>query len=99
MSSSTDNPGSKVFAENVRIVRGQYAYLAGVSGSRSVPAGGLLLSWAAFATAAGATVTINSGDSIPVPQGGSVGGEAHTTVVAPAFVFTSTAGYFIEYVT
>lgn len=103
MSQATANPGSGAYAENVRVVRGQYGYLAGTSGTVSVPATGALLSWAAFATAAGATVTINAGagagNSIPVPQGGSVGGEAHGTVVAPAFVFTGTAGYFIEYVT
>ena len=99
MSQETKNPGSRVFAETVRIVRGTYAYLAGTSGARSVPAGGLLLSWAAFATAAGATVTIDGGDAIPVPTGGAVSGEAHGTVIAPAFVFTGTAGYFVEYTT
>jgi hypothetical protein len=57
------------------------------------------MSWSAFATLSTGTVTIDGGSAIPIPTGGSVAGEAFETLGAAVFVFTNTAGYFIEYVT
>ena len=90
------NPSRAEPAEVVRIVRGLYAYAAGVSGT--VIISGDVMSWSARSTLAGATITIDGGDSIPT-RGGSVGGEPHGSLVNPTFVFTNTDAYYIEYVT
>lgn len=86
-----------------RLVDRTFAYKAGVSGTITIA--GRVKSWAAFATGAGATVTIANpglaaGDAIPIPTGGTVDGGPHDdALVNPTFVFTGTAGYFIEYIT
>lgn len=83
-----------------RLVDRTYAYLAGTSGTVTVPIGGRVTGWAAFATGAGATVTVAGGAAIPIPTGGSVEGNPpdDSALLAPTFVFTSTSGYFVEYV-
>ena len=92
------NPRLSEPAEVVRIVRGTYAYAAGISGTRIVPAGSRIMSWSAFAVSGG-TVTINAGDTITIPTGGNVAGEAFETLADATFVFTNTDSYFIEFVT
>ena len=78
---------------------GEYQYKAGVSGTVTIPAGARILSWTAFAVAAGGTITIAGGDSIPVPPNGFViGGALEPVTSSINFVFTATSGYFIEYV-
>ena len=94
----SSNPSIAEPAEVVRIVRGTYAYRAGVSGTVVIPAGSRIMSWSAFAVSNG-TVTINGGDTIIIPTGGNVAGEAFETLGAATFVFTSTDSYFIEFVT
>ena len=90
------NPSRTEAAEVVRIVRGKYAYAAGVSGT--VIISGDVMSWSARSTLAGATITIDGGNAIPT-KGGSVGGEPHGSLVDPTFVFTDTDAYYVEYVT
>lgn len=87
-----------------RLVDRTFAYKAGTSGTVAIV--GRVTGWAAFATGAGATVTVAqpgllAGDTIPIPTGGSVEGNPPDdgALTNPTFVFTGTAGYFIEYVT
>ena len=81
----------------VRIVRGTFAYAAGVSGTVTI-AGEVKL-WSATAGAAAATVTIDAGDSITIPAGQALTGEPEQTLKNPTFVFTATTAYYIEYMT
>lgn len=94
----SSNPSISEPAEVVRIVRGTYAYRAGVSGTVIIPAGARIMSWAAFAVSNG-RVTIDGGDSIIIPTGGNATGEAWETLGAATFVFTNTDSFFVEYVT
>lgn len=78
---------------------GIWSYRAGTSGTVVVAAGGRVLQLSAIATGAG-SITINGGDSIPIPAGaavtlvpeGNIGG-------SPTIVFTGTAAFFVEVVT
>ena len=92
------NPSLTDEADAVRIVRGAYAYRAGVSGTVIIPAESRIMSWSAFAVSNG-TVTIDGGDTIIIPTGGNAQGEAWETLGAATFVFTNTDSFFIEYVT
>lgn len=75
----------------------EYTYETGTDGTVSVPAGLHVWSWSAFATGALATVGINGGADIPVPEGGSVIGEPRGRLRGPCeLVFTGTAGYLVE---
>lgn len=94
----TSNPSIQEPAEVVRIVRGAYAYRAGVSGTVIIPAGSRIMSWSAFAPTGG-SVTIDGGDTITIPSpNGVAAGEAFETLGAATFVFTGTTSYFIEFV-
>ena len=92
----TANPSLQEPAEVVRIVRGTFAYAAGASGTVSVP--GTVHSWAARTPSdVAGFVTIDGGTSIPIPAGGSVGGDPQGTLQSAVFVFSGTDAYLVEY--
>lgn len=82
---------------------GVWDYVAGVSGTEIIPAGGRILGIAVSVTASGATVTINGGDAIPIPwitgtvQGVEIAPRAN--LVAPTIDFFGTAAYLVEFIT
>lgn len=92
-----------VIRDKIPDEEGVWDYVAGVSGTEIIPAGGRVLGIAVSVTAAGATVTINGGDAIPIPWiTGTVQGVEicpRANLVAPTVVFFGTAAYLIEFIT
>lgn len=86
-------------------LNGTPGYLAGSSGTATVPPGASVLQVIATATAGGATLSIFGGASIPVPAGAPLILDFHHRLFqaigtgASAQIATSgTASYFIHYV-
>lgn len=79
---------------------GVWGYLAGTSGSVSVPANKRVLQIrAAAGGVSSASMTINGGATITLPAGGQpICIYPRGNLVAPALVFTSTVSYFVEYI-
>lgn len=76
------------------IVAAQFDYRAGASGSpRSFV--GRVLGITAHSTAGG-SMTINGGDSIPIPANAAVEFRPAGQLVSPALVFTNTDSYIVE---
>jgi hypothetical protein len=79
---------------------GTWDYRAGVSGTVNVPAGARLLSFTCVAGSGGAgSVSINGGNSIPVPAGSPFSLAPDAEVIAPTIVFTGTDSYVVQFVT
>lgn len=78
---------------------GTWGYVAGVSGTPTLPANSkvLKISCTASSSTAG-SLTINGGSSIPVPVSKQQIFEPKGNLVSPTVVFTTTDSYFIEYV-
>lgn len=89
--------GQTVYRQRVTIgaLAGTWAYYAGVSGTVVVAAGRRVIGIAAHATTAG-SMTINGGDSIPIPAGTSIAFTPQGNLVAPTLVFTGTDSYAVE---
>jgi hypothetical protein len=77
---------------------GEDLYLAGTSGSVSVPSGGRVLGICAYAGTGGASVIINGGAAIPIPASTPFEYEPRGRLIAPTIVFDSTVSYVVEYV-
>ena len=78
---------------------GTWGYMAGASGTSTLPATARLLAVAAHATTAG-TLVINGGDSIPIPAQTGWGLDGvFGQLVGPTLVFTGTDSYFAAYLT
>jgi hypothetical protein len=75
---------------------GTWAYSAGTSGTVAVAANRRVIGIAAAAVSSGATVQINGGDTVPVPENMSIEVIPRGNLVAPTIVFTGTASYFVE---
>jgi hypothetical protein len=75
--------------------RGAWAYASGVSGTVVVAAGRRVTGIAAHSVVGG-TLTINGGDSVAIPTGGSISIEPRGNLVAPTIVFSDTSSYFVE---
>lgn len=88
----------RVTIDNLADQTGTWDYHAGASGTVTCSAGEKILGIAAHASSGGATMTINGGDSVPVPIGG-IGIQPQGNITAPTIVFTGTDSYFIEFVT
>lgn len=73
---------------------GVWDYYAGTSGTVVVT--GRVLTISATGSLLGGTVTINSGDAIPVNEFSAVTLEPKANLVNPTVVFTGTDGYMIE---
>ena len=78
-----------------------YNYHSGTGATTiNLIAGQYLSTVAAFATSAGATVTVGGGDAVPVPNPGSVTMDIKQEMQGPlAIVFTGTSGYLVDYFT
>jgi len=78
-----------------------YAYSSGAGAVVvAVPAGAVLSTVAAFATAAGATVQIGAGNLVPVPFPGSVSLDIRRELQGPVNVtFVGTSGYLVDWFT
>jgi hypothetical protein len=83
-----------------------YKYAAGVSGTFTLPDFDYLVSLSCWASQAGATVQVNGGAVINVPDsgtfemspnGGIVGADTGSGQAATTIVFTGTSGYCVEY--
>lgn len=77
---------------------GTWTYNAGVTGSYSASAGKRVLQITMVGGAGGGTLTINGGDSIPIPQDVSLAISPRANLIAPSMVFSNTTAYFIELV-
>lgn len=75
---------------------GTWDYRAGASGT---PRGftGRVVGIAVHATVAG-SLTINGGDSIPIPANSGIAVTPNAQLVSPALVFTGTDSFFVEFV-
>ena len=78
---------------------GTWAYHAGTAGTVTLGGTERVLGIIAYASAAGATCTINGGDSIPVPTGVGIELEPKGNLVGATIVFTGTAMFLVEVVT
>lgn len=80
---------------------GVWDYAAGTSGTVNVPANGRVIGIAAAATSAGATVTIDGGDAIPIPFATGVVSfvdvAPRANVIAPVVDFFATASFLVEW--
>lgn len=76
---------------------GAWGYKSGVDGTPSIPSGAKVLQITATSIAGG-SFTINGGDTVMIPPYGSISIEPKGNLIAPVLVFTSTSGYFVEYV-
>lgn len=74
---------------------GRWSYVAGTSGTPSLPAGACII--AIWAQGTSGSVTINGGTSIPFTTEFSVR-FPHLLVPASSLVFAGTTGYFVEVV-
>jgi hypothetical protein len=72
-----------------------FAYAAGVAGLVAVPAGQRVTGWAAWASAPGATASIDGGPAIPLPVG-AVQGSPVGLQGGASFLFVGTDGYLVE---
>ena len=77
---------------------GSWSYNAGAAGSYSASAGKRVLQITMVGGAGGGTLTINGGDSIPIPQDVSLAISPRANLIAPSMIFTNTTAYFIELV-
>lgn len=78
---------------NTPDLTGTWSYQAGTDGTENIT--GRVISISAHASSAG-TLTINGGDSIPIPANASFSLQPLGNLVDPALVFTGTDSYFIE---
>lgn len=76
--------------------QGKWDYAAGASGTRTITGASRVLCIAAHSTAGG-TMTINGGDSIPIPANTQVTIEPVGNLSDPVIVFTGTDSYFVEF--
>lgn len=74
---------------------GTWSYYAGTSGTVNVAAGRRVIGIAAHATSAG-SLTINGGETIPLPAGASIAIAPQGNLVAPTVILVGTDSYFIE---
>lgn len=77
---------------------GTWGYLAGVSGTATVPKGATLAQVVAFGAG---TVSIFGGTAIPIPAAGITLRFPHELAQATSsqdLVFSGTTGYFVEFV-
>lgn len=91
---------SKFFIDNAGVEVGQYegktwGYHAGISGTVVVSASETIMGISAYA-ASGGSMTINGGDSIPLPAGISVTIQPRAWLYGATIVFTNTNTYIIE---
>lgn len=78
-------------------LRGKWGYVAGTSGTASLPKGVQVIS--IYMAGSGGSMTINGGDSIVMPATNAFQiNFRHLLLVAPTLVFSSTSSYFVEYV-
>lgn len=75
---------------------GTWAYYAGASGTVNVAAGQRVVGIAVHATGSGATLTINSGQVVPIPSNTGIAITPQAQLVAPVLVLAGTDSYFIE---
>lgn len=83
---------------------GTWGYNSGISGTLTLTGTKKVLMITAIGQEASATITINGGDTITLPYGGtdkvssSIEIKPVGTLVSPTIVFTGTKGYFVEWV-
>jgi hypothetical protein len=83
---------------------GTWGYASGVSGTVTLTGSKRVLQITAVALETAGSLTINGGDTVPLPYGAtdkvssSICIEPRGNVTDPVIVFTGTDSYFIEYV-
>lgn len=89
--------GQTVYRQRVELpaLTGTWSYYAGASGTVVVSAGQRVIGIAAHATTAG-TLTINGGQSVPIPAGSGIAIAPFGNLTAPTLVLTGTDSYFVE---
>ncbi len=93
---SADNPlpTTSKFQSNQT---GTWGYNAGVAGTLTLTGGKKVIGIAAHATVAG-SMSINGGDSIPIPANSGIQFSPVGTLVNPTIIFTGTDSYVAEYI-
>lgn len=82
--------------ENLPDYTGQWGYSSGTAGTLSLSGGKRVLAVSAIAVSGG-TATIDGGDTITIPAGGTFVIEPRVQVVDPEIVFTGTDSYIVEW--
>lgn len=77
---------------------GVWGYRAGEDGTPSLPSDARVLSLACVAGSSGATVVIDGGDEIPVPNGQSFSMTVEANLIDPTIVFTDTVTFIVQFV-
>lgn len=91
--------GKEVFQES-----GTWGYASGASGTVTLTGSKRVLQITAIALETAGSITIDGGDSIPLPYGAtdkvssSISIEPKGNLTDPVIVFTGTDSYFVEYV-
>lgn len=80
------------------IAVGAWEYRAGVEGTVAMPDDGRLLSLSCLAGESGATVTIDEGDEIPIPENMGFSVSMDADVFGATIVFDGTVSHFVQYV-
>lgn len=78
-------------------ITGTWGYNAGVSGTVTLTGSKRVRSITAISTSGG-SVTINGGDSIPIPANFAFNLPIDAQLTDATFVFSSTDSYFLDYV-
>lgn len=82
--------------ENLPDLTGQWGYNAGTSGTLTLSGGKRVLTISAISVAGG-SATVNGGDPITIPAGGTFVMEPRVQVVDPEVVFTGTDSYVVDW--
>lgn len=91
-------------AQNLSQEAGAWGYASGASGTVTLTGSKRVLQITAIALEASGSITIDGGDSIPLPYGAtdkvssSISIEPKGNLTDPVIVFTGTDSYFVEYV-
>lgn len=82
----------------VPLAIGVWGYRAGQEGTVIVPSDGRLLAFSCMAGPAGATVQLDDGDTVPIPDGMGFGITVEADVFNTKIEFVGTISYFVQYV-
>ena len=78
-----------------KITTGKFGYYAGANGTVNVPKGTIVRKIRAYG-ATGATLTIDGGAAMPLPEGMLLMLDYEDELCGPVLEFASTASYYVE---
>lgn len=86
------------FVADKSLADGAWSYVGGVSGTVVISSGKRIVQISAIGAVGGASLTINGGNTVPIPVNVALTITPQGNLVDPTIVFTNTQGYFVEMV-